>query len=325
MKFTRSITGMVLAVVLSFSSLTVTAFAAGDIMYGIGFVNTNALRMRSTPSTEGSVLDTAPQNDCVAVISKSGQWYKVNYNLQEGYMHEDYLDVLTCENAELGYGTINSSSVNLRSGPGTNYSSVAVASVGSKCYILGLNNGWYKVIYNSVTCYVRSDFVDLTEIPYENQKSPNSPQYYRRGKSIGAAPSSAVSGSPVSSGSATGQQILAKAQQYLGTPYVWGGASPAGFDCSGFVYYVLKCFGYSPDRTPAGQYSMGTYVAKENLQVGDIVFFANTYNSGISHVGIYAGNGQFIHSPNSRSTVSYSSLTSGYWAEHYYGARRVAQ
>ena len=102
MKFTRSITGMVLAVVLTFSSLTVTAFAAGDIMYGIGFVNTNALRMRSTPSTEGSVLDTAPQNDCVAVISKSGQWYKVNYNLQEGYMHEDYLDVLTCENAELG-------------------------------------------------------------------------------------------------------------------------------------------------------------------------------------------------------------------------------
>ena len=60
-----------------------------------------------------------------------------------------------------------------------------------------------------------------------------------------------------------------------------------------------------------------------NLQPGDIVFFANTYGSGISHVGIYSGNGQFIHSPNSRSVVSYSDLVSGYWANHYYGARRI--
>ena len=110
----------------------------------------------------------------------------------------------------------------------------------------------------------------------------------------------------------------------MGTPYVYGGASPSGFDCSGFVYYVLKSLGYSPYRTPADQYRHGTFVAKSNLQPGDIVFFANTYGSGISHVGIYAGNGQFIHSPNSRSVVSYSDLTTGYWANHYYGARRVA-
>ena len=61
-----------------------------------------------------------------------------------------------------------------------------------------------------------------------------------------------------------------------------------------------------------------------HAEPGDIVFFANTYASGISHVGIYVGGGQFIHSPNSRSTVSYSDLTSGYWSEHYYGARRMA-
>ena len=123
----------------------------------------------------------------------------------------------------------------------------------------------------------------------------------------------------------TGSQILAKAQQYLGTPYVYGGASPAGFDCSGFVYYVLKSLGYSPNRTPADQYVHGSFVAKADLKVGDIVFFANTAGSGISHVGIYSGNGQFIHSPNSRSVVSYADLTSGYWAEHYYGARRVVE
>ncbi len=331
MNFPRRILSALLALMLCVGSLSLTVSAAGDVMHGIGFVNTNSLRMRAGASTNAKVLDTAYQNDCVVVIAKEGNWYKVNYNLQEGYMHRDYLNVLTQENAELGYGKVNGSSVNVRSGAGTGYRSVAVAAKGSKCYILGLNNGWYKVIYNTSIGYIRSDFVDLTEIPYENKDSSNSPKFYRLGKSTGIAPSAAAlsgnvsSSSSASAGTATGTQILAEAQKYLGTRYVMGGASPSGFDCSGFVYYVLKQFGYAPYRTPADQYKMGTAVSKENLKVGDIVFFANTYASGISHVGIYAGNGQFIHSPNSRSTVSYSDLTSGYWANHYYGARRVAK
>lgn len=339
MSFSRRIIAMLLAVIMMFSTLSVTASAAGDVMYGIGFVNTTNLRLRSKPNTNSSIIDTAPKNDCVVVIAESGDWYKVNYNLQEGYMHKDYLNVLTRENAELGYGKVNGTSVNMRSGPSTAYRAIAVASKGDKCYIIGLNQGWYKVIYGSSICYIRSDYLDLTEIPYENQDSANSPRFYRLGKSTGVAPSAAAlngsansnnssnstnSGNSGSTATVTGQQILSKAQQYLGTPYVYGGASPAGFDCSGFVYYVLKSLGFSPYRTPADQYKHGTYVAKGDLQAGDIVFFANTYASGISHVGIYAGNGQFIHSPNSRSVVSYSDLTSGYWSDHYYGARRMA-
>lgn len=331
MNFPKRILSTLLAFILCVGSLSVTVSAAGNVMHGIGFVNTNSLRVRSEANTTSKVIDTAPKNDCVVVISQKGDWYKVNYNLQEGYMHKDYLDVLTKENAELGYGKVNGSSVNIRAGAGTSYRTVAVASKGSKCYILGLNNGWYKVIYNTSIGYIRSDFVELTEIPYENQDSANSPKFYRMGKSTGITPSVAAlngttsSSSSTSNGKATGAQILAEAQKYLGTRYVAGGASPSGFDCSGYVYYVLKQLGYSPYRTPAEQYKMGTAVSKANLQVGDIVFFANTYASGISHVGIYSGNGQFIHSPNSRSTVSYSDLTSGYWSEHYYGARRVAQ
>ena len=88
---------------------------------------------------------------------------------------------------------------------------------------------------------------------------------------------------------------------------------------------MLKQNGFSPYRTPADQYKQGTYIAKANLQPGDIVFFAGTGSTNaISHVGIYVGNGQMIHSPNSRSTVSYADITSGYWANHYYGARRMA-
>lgn len=331
MKITARIISMVLTIVLMSSTIFMTTYAAeSDMVHGIGFVNTNGLRLRSAASTTSKVIDSAPKNDCVVVLAKEGQWFKVNYNLQEGYMHESYLNVLTRENAELGYGKVIGNAVNLRSGPSTANRVVATAAKGAKCYIIGLNDGWYKVIYSSNICYIRSDYLELTEIPYENQDSANSPKFYRGGKSTGVTPSaSALNGSTtnsgsVSTGSATGAQIVNEAKKYLGVRYVYGGASPSGFDCSGFVYYVLKQFGFSPYRTPADQYRMGTSVSKSNLQPGDIVFFANTAGSGITHVGIYVGNGQFIHSPNSRSTVSYADLTSGYWANHYYGARRVA-
>lgn len=335
MKMIRKITTLVLAAALMLSSLTITASAAETIMHGIGFVTASSLRLRAEANSRSAILDTAPKNDCVVIISKSGEWYKVNYNLQEGYMHEDYLAVSTKENAELGYGKITGKSVNLRTGPATTYSVSAVSSQGEKCYIIGLNNGWYKVIYKNAIAYIRSDFVELTEIPYENKESSNSPKFFRLGQSTGVAPSASALNSTTGSngnssassvpavGEITGPQILSEAKKYLGIRYVSGGASPSGFDCSGLVYYVLKQLGYSPYRTPADQYQHGTYVAKANLKEGDIVFFAGTGASGISHVGIYAGNGQFLHAPNSRSTVSYSDLTSGYWANHYYGARRI--
>ena len=338
MKFHKRIISLLLALVLLAGPLTTTAHAAGDIMYGIGFVTASALRLRSEPNTTSSTITTAPKNECVVVISKTGEWYKVNYNLQVGYMHEDYVSVLTAENAELGYGKVTGDRVNMRSGASTSNRVVDVAAKGDKAYIIGLNKGWYKVIYEGNICYIRSDYLELTEYPYENQKSPNSPKFFRLGKSTGVAPSASVLnggttsggmnsdnlGSSDSTGStANGQAIVNKAKQYLGVPYVYGGASPSGFDCSGLVYYVLKSLGYSPYRTPADQYKQGTYVSKANLEPGDIVFFHGTYTSGISHVGIYAGNGQFIHAPNSRSVVSYADLTSGYWANHYYGARRM--
>lgn len=343
---------LILTVMLLGSCLSITALAAGNLMYGIGFVDATGLRLRSKASTNSQTLDIAPNGECVVVIGVSGDWYHVNYNLQEGYMHKDYLDVLTKENAELGYGKVTGSRVNIRSGPSTGHRIVNGASMGSMCYIIGLNEGWYKVIYGNTIGYIRSDYVELTECPYENQASSNSPKFFHHGKSTGTVPSPSAINETVpntsssngsnyygnswntsqagttntnswnSGSSVSGQAIADKAAQYLGTPYVYGGASPSGFDCAGLVYYVLKSFGYAPNRTPEALYSQGTFVSKANLEPGDIVFFANTGGSGITHVGIYAGNGQFIHSPNSRSTVSYASLTSGYWAEHYYGAKR---
>ena len=179
---------LVLAAAISAGALhlgSMTAFAAGPQMQGIGCVKATSLRLRSQPNTTSQIVDTAMNNECVVIESKQGNWYKVNYNLQEGYMHEDYLSVLSRENAELGYGKVIGSGVNLRSGPSTGYSVVGVAGFGDKVYIIGLNEGWYKVIFNGNISYIRSDFVDLTELPYENRDSQNSPKFFRGGKSTG--------------------------------------------------------------------------------------------------------------------------------------------
>lgn len=346
MKFARRIVIMLLAAALLIGAAPFSAFAADALKYGIGFTTGSGLRLRSQPSTDSTILDSAYKNEVVVVLGRQGDWYKVNYNLQEGYMHADFISVLPRENGELGYGRITADTVNLRSGPSTRYSVLAVGNTGDKAYIIGLNEGWFKVIFGTKVCYIRSDFLELTEIPYENVDSGKSPKFFKGGKSTGTrVDPSLISGTgsgtgttqpdknpgsnATPSGSAVspseGQRIADTAKKYLGTRYVWGGASPSGFDCSGLVYYVLKTLGYTTYRTPADQFKQGVYVSKDNLQPGDIVFFQNTGGVGITHVGIYVGEGKFIHAPNSRSVVSFADLNTGYWGQHYYGARRMTK
>jgi cell wall-associated NlpC family hydrolase len=107
------------------------------------------------------------------------------------------------------------------------------------------------------------------------------------------------------------------AMQYLGTPYVYGGASPSGFDCSGFVMYVYAQLGVSLPHNAAAQYGSGTPVDRSQLQPGDLVFF-----NGLGHNGIYVGGGSFIHSPHTGDVVKISPM-SGWYASTYVGARRL--
>jgi peptidoglycan DL-endopeptidase CwlO len=111
--------------------------------------------------------------------------------------------------------------------------------------------------------------------------------------------------------------VVGLAMQYLGIPYVYGGSTPAGFDCSGFVMYVYAQVGVSLPHNAAAQYGYGTPVDISQLQPGDLVFF-----NGLGHNGIYIGGGQFIHSPHTGDVVKISSL-SGWYSSTWVGARRL--
>ena len=121
-----------------------------------------------------------------------------------------------------------------------------------------------------------------------------------------------------------GAKMVAEAMKYVGSPYVWAGASPSGFDCSGFVLYITqKVAGINLTHSIGQQASSGQYVAKENLQPGDLVFFANTYEAGLSHAGIYIGGGRFVHAENEGTGVVVSDINGGYYGPKYYTARRI--
>ena len=111
--------------------------------------------------------------------------------------------------------------------------------------------------------------------------------------------------------------VVGIAMRYLGVPYVWGGSSPSGFDCSGFVAYVYAQVGVSLPHYTGAQWNMGVPVDRGSLEPGDLVFF-----DGLGHVGIYIGGGQFIHAPHTGDVVKISSMT-GWYADTYVGARRI--
>lgn len=118
-----------------------------------------------------------------------------------------------------------------------------------------------------------------------------------------------------------GAKLVAEAKKHLGKKYVWGATGPNTFDCSGLTQYCHKKLGISIPRTSLAQSNSGKSVSKSNLQMGDLIFWKTT-SAKVGHVGMYVGNGQFIHAPNSRSVVKIDSLSNSYYSSRYVNARR---
>jgi cell wall-associated NlpC family hydrolase len=278
------------AAVLS-AALTVSALAAN---LGGGTVIADALNFRSEPGLSSPVIGLVPQGAAVVVESKASDgWYAVIYRGVRGYMAAEYISFAEELDFNFGTGTIKGSDVRMRASASFDGSVLGYNSTGTKMSVIGVAGPWYKVSYNGTVGYVHSDYMTLDTL-----------------SSSGSA-------------STAGQVIVETAMQYLGTPYVWGGSSPGGFDCSGFVQYVYKECGYGINRTAASIYENGTYVDKSSLQPGDVVCFSTTSYSGIGHVGIYIGDGKFIHSSSSSGKVIITDLDTPYYVNHYVGARRI--
>ena len=280
--------------VLTAMLLAATALAA-DIATGAGCTTGSSLRLRAEPSTSASVVTTLDKSVAVAILDDSVDgWYKIAYNGSTGYVSADYLNV-DQDNVFTTYGRVNSDGVNVRSDASTDSSVLATIEEDAIVTVNGLVDGWYDVTCEYGTeGYIRSDFLDLTE------------------------------------SSSSNSDIAATAKQYLGTGYVYGGASPRGFDCSGFTMYVYSQHGYSLPHSATSQWQsgLGTRVYSiSELQPGDLVFFNDpSRNAGkaCSHAVIYTGDGQFIHSSSSRSGgVIVSSLTSGYYNTYFVGGIHI--
>ena len=262
-----------------------------------GSVKGSDVRMRSGPGTNYSILGTYQNGTALTVTGTENGWSKVTIGGVSGYIRSDYV---SGGGADSKTGYIKGNDVRLRSGAGTNYSILGTYNNGTPLTITGTSGDWTAVTINGVKGYVNSAYVTTTKSDGGN-----------------------TGGSSTPSGS-IGETIVATAKQYMGAPYVYGGMSPSGFDCSGFVNYVYKLCGYSMSRVASSIYNNnGTYVEKANLQLGDLVFFASN-SSSIGHVGIYIGNGQFIHSSSGAGCVVISDLSSSYYLKNYVGAKRIA-
>ena len=273
---------------LAAAVIAVTTVIVPSFAANVGTVtSTDGLNVRSEANTSSSVLTTLAHGTQVDVVSTNGDgtWHQITYNGVTGYVSGDYLQVTKAKE----YGQVTEGPLNIRSAPSTGDAVVGSLTAGTVVELVETLDGWYKIDQG----YISADYVTKVDA------------------SVAAA-------------SGQGSQITQYALQYVGYPYVYGGSSPSGFDCSGFTSYVMKHFGYSINRTASAQMDNGTSISKGSLQPGDLVFF-NSGNSSkrATHVGIYIGGGEFVHASTSTTGVIISDLNSSWYSRTYVGARRL--
>ncbi len=303
------------------TSVVVSSSSAGQA----GIITGDYVRFRRGPGTDYSIIRSCDRGQALTILAIEGDWVSCTIEGVNGYVFRQYVQTLQSAPEPSGGNTGTAQTafdpLSLPAREAT-LSPIPTASAGSPGYIKG-NNVRFRaspdlsseiigeLFYGNVVTITGSDGT-WTSIICSGRAGYVFSQY--------VAPGTLQTVS--TSGSATGREVADYALQLVGTPYRWGGVDPStGFDCSGFVYYVYKHFGYTLNRVASEQALNGRHVEASEMQPGDLLCF---YSGGsyIGHVGIYIGNNLFVHAATSSTGVIASELT-GYYASRGFEVRRI--
>jgi len=322
----------------------------------------NGVNLRSSPTTESASLGKLYKGNAVTVTGKSGDWYTVTADGKRGYIYDDYVSITTKDTPLSATATVTASALNLRSGPGADYSRVKLLYYGETVTVTAKHGSWYAVTAGSKRGYVSGAYLKITEQDSDADNgtggsdggagdsengSASSANLKKgsRGSEVKALQSDlillgylndtadGIFGSKTDAavrkyqsrnkltadgiaGKKTQSAVSAEvkrihtaintAKSFLGTDYVYGGSSPeTGFDCSGLTQYAYAKAGITIPRVSYEQARAGVSIPRSEIRPGDLVAFY----SPVSHVGIYVGDGKFIHSPKTGDVVKYTKLS----------------
>lgn len=302
MKHSHLVSRVLAASLLAASLLSVTALAAPA-----GVDSATAIRVRKASSTTSAIEASSTTESPVAVDSSQAQGsFEVIYQDENGSETSSTITAVSPDDMVYAYISADGDGLRVRQGPGTGYSILCTVADGLAFPITGKTNGWYQITCNGRTGYVYADYVVVkTSADLDNDSNNDS----------NILPPADFDGE-------LAQRIVNYALQFEGYPYVYGTAGPDSFDCSGFTSYVYKQFGYTLNRCSKDQLYNGVPVSKAELQPADILLFSQD-GTTVTHVGLYIGNGQFIHASTSTTGVIISELNSNYYVAHYFAARRI--
>lgn len=327
--------------ILDLGEYTETTYKKAVVKDGVG------VKIRE----QGSVQTVAYSGEEFSVIGTQGEWVKVKIGDSEGWLPSRYVDVTEST------GFTSHDRVNFRKEANTDSEIIEELTVGTSFKVLEANGEWLKVKKGETEGYVSSLYVsdkapviekveeevqatsnetqsntqNTTSRPSNNTSNNNSSNNSSSNNSssnnnTSSKPSQDNNGSynPPSSNTSLAQAVVNLAYSKIGSPYVWGAEGPNAFDCSGLTSYVYRnAAGISLPRTSSAQAGYGKTVSKANLQPGDLVFFTTNGTGGVSHVGIYVGGGNMVHSPAPGQTVHVANINNSYYGPRFVTAKRV--